>query len=88
MITSKADYKDYLSQDRVALGQPKELGSKQMIKQLFWPDKTFQFERALRKYEYLHNCRKKNPIWLLRYFFAKYKHRKLSLQLGFTIGPH
>lgn len=88
MIQSKKDYQEYLLKDRIALGYPAELNLKQKFKQLVWPDKTYQFQKALRKYEYLNNCRRKSLFWLLRYAVARYNHRRLSLQLGFSIGPN
>lgn len=88
MITCLNDYKSYLIQDRIALGYSERMTFVQKVKLFLWPDKTYQFEKALRKYEYLHNCRKKSLFWLIRYVYAKYRHRKLSLQLGFTIGPN
>lgn len=88
MIQSKQDYQVYLLQDRLALGFPERMCFRQKIKQLIWPDKTYQFEKALRKYEYFSNCRRKSIIWLIQYAIARWRHRKLSLQLGFSIGPN
>lgn len=88
MITSKNEYEEYLRLDRIALGYSENLTLKLRLKQMFWPDKTFQFEKTLRKYEFYHNCRRKSIIWAMHYFIARYQHRRLSLKLGFSIGPN
>lgn len=88
MILSKKDYQEYLLKDRIALGYPIDLSIKLRIKQYVWPDKTYQFQKALRKYEYLNNCRRNSLIWAIRYAVARYNFRRLSLQLGFSIGPN
>ena len=73
MITSKADFKQYLDADRIALGQESILALP--------VDEIWQFQRALRTVEYLTNC-KKNSI---RRLIAVYRFRKLSIKLGFSI---
>lgn len=88
MIKSKNDYREYLKYDRIALGYDPVPTFKQRIKQFIWPDKTLQFEMALRKYEYYKNCRSKSIIGLLKYIIARWEYRKVSLQLNFTIHPN
>lgn len=89
MILSKLDYLEYLRRDRIALGLPEETSFFFRVKQLIWPDKTYQFEKALRKLEYAQNClRRKTVFGTAVWLAAKCRHRHLSLQLGFQIGPN
>ena len=75
MIQSKTDLKEYLYQDKIALGikrkKPKMFG-----------DEIWKYERLLRKLEYATNCRKNK---LYRYFLA-YKFHNMSQRLGFSIS--
>jgi serine O-acetyltransferase len=73
VITSKANFKQFLEADRIALGQESMLA--------FLVDEIWRFQRVLRTVEYLTNC-KKNSI---RRFIAVYRFRKLSIKLGFSI---
>ena len=88
MIKSKSDYCEYIKQDRMALGYNAVPTFKQKLKQFIWPDKTLQFEMALRKYEYYKNCRSKSLLWLVQYCLARINYRKISLELGFSIHPN
>lgn len=88
MISCREDYLEYLRLDRLALGYPERLSFKEKLKQLLWPDKTYQFQRTLRRLEYFKNCKRHTFIGKCGYIIAKYQHRKLSLLLGFSIGPN
>lgn len=88
MIKSKDDYKKYIQFDRIALGYSPKPNFKQKIKQLIWPDKTLEFEMALRKYEFYYNCRKKNIVWLIGYIYARLHYRRISLELNYSIHPN
>ncbi|MDY0330391.1 MAG: serine acetyltransferase [Thiomonas sp.] len=73
MIQSSADYQMYLEADRIALG---------VHSRWAWlHDEIFQFQRLLRKVEFLTNCRKN----FLRRRIAVYRFRRLSIRLGFSI---
>lgn len=73
LINSHADYRRYLEADRIALG---------VHSRWAWlHDEIFQFQRLLRKVEFLTNCKKKS----LRRRLAVYRFRKLSIKLGFSI---
>jgi serine O-acetyltransferase len=78
MIKSKSDYIHHLIKDKEALGiarnKPKLFG-----------DEVWKFQRILRKYEYLSNCRPYGRFTCLPLLFARYKFHSLSLRLGFTI---
>ena len=73
MIQTYADYQMYLEADRIALGVRSRWA--------LLHDEIFQFQRLLRKVEFLTNCRKSS----LRRRFAAYRFRRLSIKLGFSI---
>jgi serine O-acetyltransferase len=73
LIRSYEDYKRYLQADRAALGI--------RSKWAFLYDEILQFQRLLRKVEFLTNCKKN----LIRRAIAVYRFRRLSIKLGFSI---
>jgi len=80
MIQSKADYKRYLEQDRIALyrktKRPRIAG-----------DEIWQYERLLRKTEYFMNCHK-TPIGKAYSVYLHFRLRKVGRKLGgFHIPP-
>jgi len=77
MIKSYRDYLTYLEADRIALGQ------RSTIRELLFDD-VWKFERLLRKYEYLLNCKKN----LFRRLFTAIRLRRLERALGFSIPPN
>jgi len=77
MIESYNDYLVYLESDRVSLGRTKALRT------LIFDD-VWKFQRLLRKYEFLNNC-KKNPVLK---FITSIRLRKLESKLGFSIPPN
>lgn len=73
MIQTKDDLQEFLKRDRLALykhSKPKLFG-----------DYVYKFEIALRMCEYYKNTNKKSLLQL----YYKYKYKKLSKELGFTI---
>lgn len=79
MIQSKENYLFFLEEDRKALGRN---GIKDYIFDDIW-----KFQRLMRKIEYYENC--KNGLFnKLILFYLKYKYKKLSVLLGFSISPH
>lgn len=74
MINSYADYQRYLEADRLALGK-----ADTFIERL--KDEVWAFQRALRKVEYLTNCKANR----FRRLLARYRYRTLGIRLGFTI---
>lgn len=83
MIRSKQDYLFYLSEDRKSLGKKnKGIGSE--LKQIFFPDYIWQFQRLMRKFEYFSNS-KKGILAKIYRFYLRVKYRKLSLKMGFSI---
>lgn len=83
MILSRREYEDYLKKDAVALGICRDKFSFK-VKNLCFPNYIWKFQRTLRKLEYYHNCRNKG-LNKLYYLYLKFKFRKISLKLGFSI---
>lgn len=77
MIESKEDYLFFLEADRLALLTNRK-------RPHFFGDEIWKFQRALRKAEFLENC-KKDPLNRIAFSYARYVLEKLSIQLGFTI---
>lgn len=83
MIQSKQDYKKYLKQDQVALKlDTLSFGGK--IFNFLSPNPIWKFQKLLRKVEYYRNC-KTSSISKAYYYYLKYKFKRLSLKLGFSI---
>jgi len=83
MIKSKTEYHEYLEADRIALGI--QTGTFRLkLMELIFPNPCWKFQKALRKIEYIYNC-KTNNLSKLYYYYLEYKFRKLSIQLGFSI---
>lgn len=83
MIQSKKDYKSYLDQDKKALGiKPKS--SLEMWLRIVSPNPIWIFQKTMRKLEYYNNCNNSgfNKLYIL---FLKYKYKKISIKLGFSI---
>lgn len=83
MIRSRKDYSDYREADRIALGRRKA-GCWGWLVDTFFPDYIWRFQRLLRKLEYYGNV-KRGMVGRLVYLYLKFKYRRLSLKLGFTI---
>lgn len=77
MIKSKDDLKYYLEQDRLAL-------RKVYSKPKCFTDEIWKFQILLRKYEYLNNCCDRF-IFIPQKLLIKYKFKKLSIKLNFSI---
>jgi len=83
MIFSKKTYQEYLKSDAMALGL--NISSfKFKLKNIFFPNYIWSFQKTLRKLEYYHNCKNKS-LNKLYYFYLKYRFRKISVKLGFSI---
>ncbi|WP_298499354.1 serine acetyltransferase [uncultured Algibacter sp.] len=83
MILSKKTYIEYLKSDAIALGL--DINSyKFKLKNTFFPDFIWSFQKTLRQLEYYNNC-KNNGINKLYFYYLKYKFRKISIKLGFSI---
>lgn len=83
MIKSKVDYKYYLERDRIALNvKPKNLEDK--VIGVISPNPIYTFQKSMRKLEYYSNCKNKglNKLYTA---YLKYKFKKISIKLGFSI---
>lgn len=78
MISSYKDYRNYLEADRVALAR----GRYTFISWLM--DDIWNFQRLLRRIEYLQNC-KRGFGWSLLRKFLYFKLHRLAVKLGFSI---
>ncbi len=89
MIKNKRDYLFYLKADRIALARNKISGFKWkiLIKNLFFQDYIWKFQKLLRKVEYYKNC-KNDLSSKIKYFFLLRRYRRLSLKLGYTISAN
>jgi serine O-acetyltransferase len=85
MISSKSDYKFYLQQDRKALNIPERRAVSTIVKEIFYPNPIWKFEKRLKRLEYLTNCTSKGIFGNLQWLWAKICYRRISLKLGFTI---
>lgn len=81
MIDSKETYREYLKQDRLALGRQQDARPR------LFGDEIWRFEILLRKVEYALNCRR-GAVGRLIGKWHKMRLHRLSVQLGFTIPPN
>tara|TARA_R110001592_G_C13192015_1_gene752949 strand:+ start:21161 stop:21748 length:588 start_codon:yes stop_codon:yes gene_type:complete len=83
MIKSKKEYREYLDADSIALSINND-HFREKIKAFIFPNHIWEFQKNLRKLEYYHNC-KKGLVSKLYYCYLKYKFRRQSIFLGFSI---
>lgn len=83
MIKSKADYYNYLEQDKKALVKEPKSFEDRIIGYLS-PNPNYTFQKRLRKLEYYTNCKNKG-IYKLYVIYLRYKFKKISIKLGFSI---
>lgn len=87
MIQSKSDYNYYLEADHIALSKSQGKGFYERLKNFFFPDYIWLFQKALRRVEYYKNC-KEGIFAKFILFFVYWRFKKLSNLLGFTIPPN
>ena len=83
MIRNKKEYKQYLKRDRLALEIYND-GIINKLKNLFFPNPIWTFEKRMRKLEYYTNC-KNYGLYKLYIYYLKYRYRKISIKLNFSI---
>ena len=83
MIKSREEYREYLREDRRALGLS-NLGVSRAIIELIAPNYIWRFQKLLRRLEYIGNCHKR-AFFGFNYLILKLRFRRLSLRLGFSI---
>ncbi len=81
MIDSKETLKQYLEQDKKALGKKPEQKPKR------FGDEIWKFEILLRKVEYYKN-RQSGAVAKVMEKYYKFRFRRLSIKLGFSIPPN
>lgn len=87
MIKNKEDYRFYLEADRIALGRSNKTSIRDfLIRRLIKGDEVWEFQKTLRKVEYLLS-KGNGIITLINKALAYKKLHKLSIKLGFTISP-
>ncbi len=89
MINSKEEYYYYLEADRIASAKPlnKSLSLYGRLNYFIFKDYIWEFQKTLRKLEFLKN-KKKNIFEKTHYIFVLKKFKSLSYKLGFTIPPN
>jgi serine O-acetyltransferase len=86
MIKSKKDYYYFLEADRIGLGRIKKKNLiRGFLKMLFMPDYIWKFQILLRKVEFYNNKGQKNIFDKFFLLYYKYKFKKLSIKLGYSI---
>ena len=88
MIQSKQDYKYYLERDRQASGIPRFESLMSKLQELLFPNYIWQFIKALRYLEYCQNVKNHKLGGVICWLCAKYRYRKISIKLGFSIPPN
>jgi serine O-acetyltransferase len=83
MIKNKKDYSEYLRRDRIAL-KIYDSSIIQTLKNLFFTDPIWTFQKRMRKLEYYTNC-KNFGIYRPYIILLKYRYRSISIKLNFTI---
>lgn len=79
MIQSKSDYKYYVKCDLKA----HQLNSLSFYD--YWRRDCLRFQLRLRKIEYLHNVKRRNPICRIRLFALELVNHRLATRLGLSI---
>ena len=87
MIKNKSDLKYYLEADKIALETKRKKDISEFIAGLFFPDHILNFQKLLRKTEYVKNC-KHGLLGRTLYAYYLWKLQKVSLKLGFCIYPN
>ncbi|WP_296317503.1 serine O-acetyltransferase [Winogradskyella sp. UBA3174] len=83
MISSKEDYIKYLNQDKKALGVKSKSLEDKLVRYIS-PNPIWTFQKRMRKLEFYNNCKNKG-IFKLYVFYLKYRFKKISIKLGFSI---
>jgi serine O-acetyltransferase len=85
MIKSKQDYRSYLHWDAKARGINLNTISKRLYHSSF--DELWRFQKLLRLYE-LYRNKKKNIFISVVYQIIRFRYKKMSIHLGFSIPPN
>lgn len=83
MIDTKTKYQHYKDEDRIAL-QIGTLSVSDKLRYFISPNYIWSFQKTLRKLEYYNNC-KNYGLYKVYNYYLRYKYKKISLKLGFSI---
>ncbi len=83
MISTKGEYLHYLACDQKALGR-RDWSVRTAVRQFFFPDYIWRFQKLLRKSEYVKNCRR-GIVGKLENLYLQWRFQKMSVKLGFSI---
>jgi serine O-acetyltransferase len=83
MINTNSEYKYYLERDRVAL-EVYNNSLSQRLKNFFFPNPVWTFQKRMRKLEYYTNC-KNQGLNKLYIYYLKYRYKAISVKLNFSI---
>ncbi|WP_104384591.1 serine acetyltransferase [Sphingobacterium sp. HMA12] len=84
MIKTKSDYHFYLEEDRKALNVKYRSFINQFVRDMFFPNFIYVFQRKLRKTEYYKNTQS-NIFRKLLYLYSFQDYRRYQMKLGFSI---
>lgn len=84
MILSREDYKYFLNQDSIS-SFGRKISFKQKIIDIFFPCYEWKFIKTLRWLEYCDNVYKKSFFGYFVWLNAKWRFRKISVKLGYSI---
>ena len=87
IILSKEDLTNFLNKDSMSCGLPfKKRGIVTRLQSILFCSEEWKFVKSLRWLEYCENTLKhKNIFGFVQWCIAKYKFRKLSIKLGYSI---
>lgn len=88
MIKTKKELKFYIWADRIMSGLPLRSTIKERLSYLVsGGDKIIRFQLYMRNLSYYKNLPKRNAYQNFRYWYYKVRYVKISIKLGFSIGP-
>ena len=85
MIKSRQDYNYYLERDSISMGIVRRKNIFSLLKNLIFTSYEWKFVKALRWLEYCENVKKRNFGGIILWVVAKYRFRRLSVKLGYSI---
>ena len=78
MIRSKEELREFIRRDAKALGRTR-------LKASFFGDELWKFQTCMRKLDYCHTGKDRNPFLILPYAFYRFRYHGLSVRLGLSI---
>ena len=78
MIRSKEELREFIRWDAKALGRTR-------LRASFFGDELWKFQTCMRKLDYCHVRKNRNPFLILPYAYYRYRYHVLSVRLGLSI---